>query len=153
MRKQERARTACVFLATTACTAVGVTLDGTWGRSIFEGCKQSWIYLGTVSAWGGQWTFLSWFSPSPLFLFLLHHLNDSKQYTAMVFSIFTMLFNHHCSLTSEQCHYLPQEIPGLEFLLWLSRLRTQIVSMRIRVQSLASLSGLRIWHCRELWCR
>ena len=25
--------------------------------------------------------------------------------------------------------------------------------MRMRVQSLASLSGLRIWHCCELWCR
>ena len=25
--------------------------------------------------------------------------------------------------------------------------------MRLQVQSLASLSGLRIWHCRELWCR
>ena len=25
--------------------------------------------------------------------------------------------------------------------------------MRTQVQSLASLSGLRIWHCPELWCR
>ena len=25
--------------------------------------------------------------------------------------------------------------------------------MRIQGLSLASLSGLRIWHCRELWCR
>jgi len=25
--------------------------------------------------------------------------------------------------------------------------------MRTQVQSLASLSGLRIWHCHELWCR
>ena len=25
--------------------------------------------------------------------------------------------------------------------------------MRIQVQSLAPLNGLRIWHCRELWCR
>ena len=25
--------------------------------------------------------------------------------------------------------------------------------MRTRVRSLASLSGLRIWHCLELWCR
>ena len=25
--------------------------------------------------------------------------------------------------------------------------------MRLRVQSLASLSGLRIWHCGELWYR
>ena len=25
--------------------------------------------------------------------------------------------------------------------------------MRLRVRSLASLSGLKIWHYRELWCR
>ena len=29
----------------------------------------------------------------------------------------------------------------------------QLVTMRSQVQSLASLSGLRIWHCCELWCR
>ena len=40
----------------------------------------------------------------------------------------------------------------LEFLLWLSGLHTQIVSMRMQIQYLALLSGLRIWHCRELWC-
>ena len=40
-----------------------------------------------------------------------------------------------------------------EFLLWLSRLLTQLVSMRMWVQSLALLSGLRIRHCCELWCR
>ena len=28
----------------------------------------------------------------------------------------------------------------------------RLVSMRTRVQSLASLSRLRIWRCRELWC-
>ena len=52
--------------------------------------------------------------------------------------------------------------------MWLSGLRTQLVSMKIEVRCLASLSGLRIWHCREsgighrcgsdpellwLWCR
>ena len=37
--------------------------------------------------------------------------------------------------------------------MWLSGLQTLLVSMRLRVQSLALFSGLRIWHCRELWCR
>ena len=41
----------------------------------------------------------------------------------------------------------------LELLLWLSGLRTRIVSMRTRVRSLALLSGLRIQHCRDLWYR
>ena len=39
--------------------------------------------------------------------------------------------------------------------MWLSGLRTWtwLVSMRTWVQSLASLSGLRLWHCHELWYR
>ena len=41
----------------------------------------------------------------------------------------------------------------MEFPLWLSRLRTQRVSMRMQVRFLDSLSGLRIRCCRKLWCR
>ena len=41
----------------------------------------------------------------------------------------------------------------LAFPLWLSRLRTWPVPMRMQVQSLVSLSGLRIQHYSELWCR
>ena len=37
-----------------------------------------------------------------------------------------------------------------KFQLWLSGLMIQLVSMRMQVQSLASLSGLRIWHCCKL---
>ena len=37
--------------------------------------------------------------------------------------------------------------------MWLSGLRTRLVSIRTLVQSLAFLSGLRIWHCRDLQCR
>ena len=40
-----------------------------------------------------------------------------------------------------------------KFLSWLSGLRTRLVSMRMQVRSLASLSGLRIWRCHDLWCR
>ena len=35
---------------------------------------------------------------------------------------------------------------------WLSGYRTQLISMRTRVRSLASLSLLRLRHCHELWC-
>ena len=41
----------------------------------------------------------------------------------------------------------------LEFPLWLSGLRTRLVSMRMRVGSLASLSGLRIQSCCKLCYR
>ena len=40
-----------------------------------------------------------------------------------------------------------------EFLLWFSRLSTRLVSTRMWVQSLALLSGLRIWYCYKLWQR
>ena len=33
------------------------------------------------------------------------------------------------------------------------RKRIWLGTMRSRVRSLASLSGLRIWHCHALWCR
>ena len=33
------------------------------------------------------------------------------------------------------------------------QIQIRLVSMRLRVRSLASLSGLGIWCCRELWCR
>ena len=33
------------------------------------------------------------------------------------------------------------------------RKQIRLGTMRLRVQSLASLSELRIWHCCELWCR
>ena len=49
--------------------------------------------------------------------------------------------------------FCKQKITLKEFLLWLSKLRTQLVSMRMQVQFLTSLSGLRIQHCHELQCR
>ena len=33
------------------------------------------------------------------------------------------------------------------------RKRIQLVTMKLQVRSLSLLSGLRIQHCRELWCR
>ena len=50
--------------------------------------------------------------------------------------------------------YKKQTKPKIgDFWLWHSGLRTQLVSMRIQVRSLASLSGLRVQRCCELWCR
>ena len=40
-----------------------------------------------------------------------------------------------------------------KFPLWLSSLRTRLVSMQMLVWSLALLSGLRIHHCHERWYR
>ena len=41
----------------------------------------------------------------------------------------------------------------LEFPLWLSELRTRPESIRMWIQFLALLSGLKIWRYHELWCR
>ena len=41
----------------------------------------------------------------------------------------------------------------LEFLSWLSSNESLTRIMRMQVRSLASLSGSRIWRCREIWCR
>ena len=38
----------------------------------------------------------------------------------------------------------------MEFLFWLIELRTQLVSTRMQFQSLASLSGIRVNHCRKM---
>ena len=54
------------------------------------------------------------------------------------------------------CIFFPlmdRNITGLEFMLWLSGLRTQLVSMRIWVRPQALLIGLRIQHCCKLQCR
>ena len=40
-----------------------------------------------------------------------------------------------------------------EFPLWLRSLRTHVVFVRMQVQSLALLSGLRIWSGHKLWHR
>ena len=56
------------------------------------------------------------------------------------------------------CPQLPRNLSSkvymlLEFPLWLSRLKTQLVSMRTRAQSQVSPSGMRIWCSHELWYR
>ena len=47
----------------------------------------------------------------------------------------------------------PVKSSSLEFPSWLSGQRIRLGTMRLRVRSLALLHGLRIWGCRELWCR
>ena len=52
-----------------------------------------------------------------------------------------------------ECVLLNKPRTKREFPSWLSGKETQLVSMRTWVQSLASLSGLKIWRCHELSCR
>ena len=52
-----------------------------------------------------------------------------------------------------RCKLLHLEWISMEFPSWRSGERIRLGTMRLRVRSLASLGGLRIWCCRELWCR
>ena len=58
----------------------------------------------------------------------------------------------HISLSVHSRH-LTLNMSKIEVLVVVQQSRTQLVSMRTQVRSLASLSGLRMWHRRELWCR
>ena len=58
-----------------------------------------------------------------------------------------LFFQWRCS-TCLKNSFFPWRVPIVA-----QRKQTQLVSMRMWVWSLVLLSGLRIWHCRELWCR
>ena len=45
------------------------------------------------------------------------------------------------------------EVPGPGVPIVAQQKRIQLGTMRLWVRSLALPSGLRIWHCHELWCR
>ena len=48
-----------------------------------------------------------------------------------------------------RCHL---NVSFQEVLIVAQEKQIRLVSMRMRVLSLASFSGLRIWNCHELWC-
>jgi len=58
-----------------------------------------------------------------------------------------------CPLARGSGRCLPRPKEWWAFPLWCSGKRIQLGTMRSWVPSLASLSGLRMRHCRELWCR
>ena len=65
-------------------------------------------------------------------------------------------FSQTASLTLEGAlrdYWWEKKNKTLQFPLWLSRLRTQLASTRMWVQSLASFSGLRIQCCHKFWGR
>jgi len=49
-------------------------------------------------------------------------------------------------------HRMGENICRYRILIVAQQKQTRLVSMRMQVQYLALLSGLRIWHCCELWC-
>ena len=59
--------------------------------------------------------------------------------------------SHEKTWRKSKCVLLSKRSQSGEFMEQWKRI--QLESMRIRVRSLASLNGLRIRHCHELWCR
>ena len=49
------------------------------------------------------------------------------------------------------CTHLFKNMPGNPIVM--QQKQIQLGTTRLWLRSLASLHGLRIWHCRELWCR
>ena len=97
--------------------------------------------------------------------FTFHHPfipSLSTASSASPYLLFKKKTKHHWLI----CYFIPFLIPSKmdlkkivrssviqEFLPWLSGSQTRLVSMRMRVRSPASCSGLRIPRCHELWCR
>ena len=81
---------------------------------------------------------------------LLLRCEKKNAYTYMnayIYDWVTFLYSRHWQ---NNCN---KKINMWDFPSWLSGNKSDLVSMRMHVQSLASFSGLRIQHCRELCCR
>ena len=94
----------------------------------------------------------------PIFLFFLclsvyacirTHENNNRTLSTGLWSTYEL----HKILISMFFKQHSKQFECLKIPLWLSRLRTWLLSMRMRVQSLASHSGLRIWRYCKLWLR
>ena len=137
------------------------SLEGTGnGQSVLKGC--SFNFTRWKAFWGGWW----WWLKNNVNLFNateIHFMIKMVNFSNPLWNIFSNLLSNiwfanifFCHFTGNVMCILPQLVlkTGIpEFPLWLSGFRPRLVSMRTRLWSLASLSGLNIRHCHELWCR
>jgi len=83
-------------------------------------------------------------------------VNNSLLSASMTVNLFSLLnlvllSRDRLNMATPSLHLLLRSGIGVPFVAqWLTN---PLVSMRMQVRSPASLSGLRIQHCRELWCR
>ena len=84
---------------------------------------------------------------------VIHKIDKFQQDNYQNISLLYVLFNFYRrnSQKFKLKFVFLKNIGVLEFPLWLSGLRTRLGSMRMWVRSPASLSGLRIRRCCELW--
>ena len=73
-------------------------------------------------------------------------------YLAIIKNIYSLI----ClckSLNIKKIYNCSYKVKNTEFPLWLGRLKTQLVFMKMQVWSLTLLSGLSIWLCCKMWHR
>ena len=69
-----------------------------------------------------------------------------KIFAKDIFGLLSKMYKELLKLTDKKT-----KIPGVSIMVLRKWIR--LGTTRLQVQSLASFSGLRIWHCHELWCR
>jgi len=67
------------------------------------------------------------------------------------FQSLTQEFPHASGSTQRKNLKKKKKVQGVSVVAQWKRIR--LVSMRMQVQTLASISGLRIWHGHDPWCR
>ena len=113
-----------------------------------------WLPGGGGNGWGSVWwgrSFISrrWEDSGDGWWWWLHNSVNIPHATECTLTVFKMklvfcMFYHK--------KFMTMTVHG-EFPSWLSRWQTRLVFTKMRAWSLASLSGLRVWHCCGLQCR
>ena len=91
--------------------------------------------------------FFSFFE-SFIFLSLRIHLWLNSKFTFLYYNI----FQDALGILQFQYYTSGIKLVWREVPLWLSGLQSWLASVRMQIWSLSSLSGLKIWCCRELQC-
>ena len=97
------------------------------------------------------------FQAYEFFKFIFFNHFKIYYFTLRKFTLFFLIQSDDGKSTSHQCLYFSKKIqykshqPGVPVMA--QRKRIGLGTMKLWVGSLASLSGLRIPHCSELWCR
>ena len=122
--------------------------------------KSSWnnpmhrlcLMRNTIKYWLGHYVLLQIFQikflrHSPPLMIFFHSVEGVKKFSSQTAELnLSYMFNfcHKCAICFKRKKGFP--IMAQQKQVWIG-------TMRLQVQSLASLIGLRIQHCCELWCR
>ena len=133
----------CVCVAQLACCSNQMDL---WTKVLVASLNRHYYH---VLVWN---LLFSTSMAKPCLLFWIHsilsYINRDSKDVIQCCQLSRLGASVRCDRTPSKLGIVLREFPS-----WLSGPRIQLGTMRLQVQSLASLRGLRIWCCRELWCR